>query len=140
MQKQIAIITIAALAASLSMLAGCSAGAHEIIDSTEACISCHAEKQTYANATPANATACASEITVSTSADRITVCKPTFTKEDGSYYVPVLAKTAAVTDGAATVQLDEGYWVICIADGNTAKSSVLVHVSNAADSATEISL
>lgn len=131
-----------ATAVCVTCAAGLSAcgSAHEIIASGEACTSCHDEKTTYEVASPANAVACGTQLTVQTKESAVIVCKPIFISEDGSSYVPQRASQATVKDGTATLTLEEGTWAICTADDDNVKAQKLVTVSSANSEAATIEL
>ena len=130
--------TVVAFACALAFglaLAGCSAGAHQIIDANDSCTSCHSdEKQTYDVASPANAEQVASTLTVNADADKVYVCEPVFTKEDGSHFVPRAVTSVPTSGGSATVQLDPGTWVIALDEGDTATSKLVTVADGGAES------
>ena len=113
-------------------LSACSGGLnHEILDSGEECLSCHEEEpQTYElDSAPSSATDCGTTITVTTDAEEVYVCDPTFASEDGAKYVPFAETRVSVSDGQATVDLEEGVWAICIDNGDGSSKGVLVNAS-----------
>ena len=120
-------------------LAGCS-GAHEIIDSGKQCTSCHADKQTYDVASPLSAIQTGTNVTVQTSASCIEVCSVTFISEDGSKFVPERCRTVSVDGGSATIELSDGTWALCVANGNSVSKSVLVCVDSGLQAETSVSL
>lgn len=127
-----AIVLAALFACALS---GCSGGGHQIVDSANACVECHSDdKATFEDATPQGAEQVSSALSVSTSADAVAVCKPLYTAEDGSSYVPVLVKSVQASDGTASLQLDEGTWVIAIDNGDSATTKLVTVADGGADS------
>lgn len=121
-----------ALALSLSVvgLAACS-GSHQVIDSGEACVKCHSdEKATYEVANPKGAVSSDGELTVKSSASQIAICKVTFISEDGSRFVPMQYSAKQVSDGQASISLEEGTWALCVIDGSDVKKSQIVVVSD----------
>lgn len=146
-RSTIALAVVAAAAVSLFALAGCSSGAggatsqHQIISSTQECIMCHEEKDTYDLTADdlSSAVTCGTTVTVSTDESSVVVCEPIFTKESGSQYTPQKDTSVSVSDGTATVELDEGIWALCIDEGD-ASTCVLVVVDASVDDVVEISL
>lgn len=129
-KAMLASAAIAALAASAALV-GCSGAQHQVVDSSNGCLSCHSEdKPTYEWGTqvPSSAVECALSVTVKTSADRVVVCTPLFTAEDGSSYVPVQQSAVSVRDGQAAVDLEEGLWVLALDEGDSARTA-LVHAT-----------
>ncbi len=141
LKSRILTATVAA-AVCITCVVGLSAcgSAHEIIASGEACASCHDEKTTYEVASPANAVACGTQLTVQTKESAVVVCKPIFISEDGSSYVPQRASQVNVKDGSAALTLEEGTWVICTADGDKVKAQKLITVSAANSGSTTVEL
>ena len=128
-------LTILCALMSTCALAGCSGGGHQIVDSADSCIECHSdEKATYDVASPAGAEQVSATLSVSTSADAVSVCEPLYTAEDGSSYVPVLVKSVQATDGSASLQLDEGTWVIAIDNGDSAVAKLVTVADGGASS------
>lgn len=119
-------------------LAGCAAGPHQIIESEGQCVDCHSDShEIYDVDASSKATAVASTVDVTADADEVVVCKPLFTSEDGSYFVPLSQRTFSVEGGVAKVELEPGTWVLAIDKGETAVSK-LVTVSD--DGAASIEL
>lgn len=124
-----------ALALSLS---GCAAGAHQIVESEGECVSCHSDSHEFYDVDASSkATSVSASVEVTADAEEIAVCKPLFTSEDGSYYVPLMQRTFSVEGGIAKVELEPGTWVLAIDKGESAVSK-LVTVSG--DGATSIEL
>ncbi len=123
---------LAAAVAGMTMLAGCSGGnTHQIIAAGQNCSACHSdEKATFEVAQPKDAAETSGEVVVKTSADKLVICKVAFTSEDGSSYVPVQHSTVTVTDGQASITLDEGTWAICINEGSSSKSALVQATGN----------
>jgi uncharacterized membrane protein len=134
------LLSICAACMCAIALCGCSGG-HQIIDSVNECSSCHSDKNAVDNTTvTADATQSNGNITVSAKGEnRVYVCTPAFTDEQGSYYVPVKSKVVTLTDGSANIELDEGYWVIAKDNGGSS-DNVLVEVSPEYADGVEISL
>lgn len=118
------------MCAAMFALVGCS-GTHQLVGQGKTCSSCHSDSKTeYTVTSPKDAIACGGEVEVSTSASEVYVCEPTFISEDGSKYVPVQKSVKKVDGGSATIQLEEGNWVICTADDVNIKKAVLLTVSS----------
>lgn len=127
------VLTSFALAAGLFSLAGCAAGQHQVIDAGEACSSCHSdEKATYEWGTdvPSSTVESGASVTVRTDAPSVAVCRPVFTAQDGSGFVPEKLTDATVRDGEAVVSLEDGLWALCVDEGDAARAR-LVHVDSA---------
>ena len=126
--RRVAAFAVAgALSGVALMLSGCLMGSHEMIDFNEECISCHSEKETYDDAQPADAVECATTLEVSTSEDVVYVCEPVFISEDGGKFVPRKSTQARATDGKATLELEEGFWVLCTGElGKSAQKLIKV--------------
>ena len=132
------VVLLLCIVAAGTALMGCSSSTHEVIESSETCMSCHGEEKTTYDIEPENTQAVASTVTVSTSATTVYVCEPLFAYEDDdSFYVPRMVSSVSVTDGSATIQLEEGTWAL-VAGQDTSASRVLVHVSS--DGVQEIEL
>lgn len=125
------VLALTILCGAGASLSGCSTtNTHQIIDSNQACVSCHSdEKTTYDVSSPKGIIETGAQIVVKTSADKVAVCKPTFISEDGSKFVPVACSTTTTNDGQADITLDEGTWVLGIEEDGSSKSQV-VYVSN----------
>lgn len=132
-------------ALSLATLAGCGAGAqgtvtHQIVQGANACVTCHpSDRAPFADATPANATACNGTVEVTTNSDTVIVCKPLCGKEDGSFCIPERMTSVKVEDGKATVELEEGIWAVCIDKGGSS-NGVIVNVTPGAGQAVSATL
>ncbi len=121
-------------------LTGCS-GAHEVINNGESCTSCHSDsKQTYDVSSPKDAVSSNGTVTVKTSASSVVVCKPVFTAEDGSKFVPEQQTSKTVSGGSVEITLEEGTWVLATVDGSSVKASKLVTVSSSASGPAEVEL
>ena len=134
---------LAVLAAGLLALAGCSGSAgsstsqHQVVSSTQDCTFCHEEKETYDidAADVANILETGTTVTVETDESTVVVARATFINVSGSKYVPREYTTASVSDGQATIELDEGVWVLCLDEGD-GSTCVIVSVSAGGDDAT----
>ncbi len=132
-------VVASACAAALTLgalgLVGCS-GAHQVIGAGQACSSCHSDtKATYEVSSPKDAVTCSGTVNVKTSASSVVVCVPTFISEDGSRFVPEQRRTVNVSNGTATLDLEQGTWAIVVADGDNVKASKVVVVDASASSA-----
>lgn len=120
-------------------LVGCGSGQHEVIDQGQECSSCHSgEKQVYDVAAPASAVQSNGSVSVKTSAEQVSVCKPIFVSQDGSRFVPEQVSSAKVVDGSAQLELSEGTWAICT-NGQSVKAQ-LVTVSPDASGSADVEL
>lgn len=135
------LLPVAVLGALLLALPGCAAGPHQVIGANDECPTCHSDqKATYeVDAGTVNAAQAGSTVAVETQASEIAVCRPTFTAQDGSYFVPVEVRTVPVVDGRATVELEDGLWALCIDKGDTA-TSMLVSADSSFAANTNIAL
>lgn len=135
-------LTMLALGVLLVALTGCSAAQHQIIDAGQDCKACHSEeKPTYEGGAgvPADVVESGAQVTVETDAASIVVCRPVFTSEDGSTFVPEKASSAPVSGGRATVELEDGLWALCVDEGDTARAQ-LIHVDSSSASTAVVKL
>lgn len=125
------------------VLAGCAgAGSvtHQMVSSEGSCVSCHADdRRVDAGATPIGATVCNGTVEVTTDADAVYVCRPLCVQGESSTYVPLAGTRVGVEDGVATVQLDEGIWVVCIDKGDAVRGE-LVEASAASGESLSLTL
>lgn len=139
----VAACAAAGVLAGALALAGCSSAGtvtHQIISSENVCINCHSgDRQAYADATPANVQTCNGTVEVSTDASAVYVCRPLCGTEDGSFCIPLQGTQVSVKDGTATIQLEEGTWIVCIDTGG-ASSGVLVTTDASANEPLEVTL
>ena len=127
-----ALSTPIALVSTLLLLAGCAAGQHQIVDASETCASCHSEEKPvyeWGTEVPAGAVESAASVTVKAEASSIVVCRPVFTAQDGSSYVPEKVSSVSLADGQAVVELEDGLWALCVDEGDAARAK-LVHVGS----------
>lgn len=125
-----ALACAACLALSAVLLAGCAgSGQHQVIGASETCASCHSEEKPVFEGVevPASAVRSDGSVTIKADAPSVTVCRPVFTAQDGSSYVPEESASASLVDGQAVVELDEGLWALCVDEGDAARAR-LVHV------------
>ncbi len=126
---------VAALGFGAIGLTGCS-GAHQMISAGEDCSSCHSDsKSSYEVSSPKDAVTSNGTVNVKTSASSIIVCVPTFISEDGSRFVPEQRRTVNVSNGTATLELEQGTWALVVADGDNVKASKIVVVDASASPA-----
>lgn len=125
------LVSTLVLTVGLFGLSACSGGLnHEIINVGEDCLECHEEQpETYDLDAPSSATDCGTTITVTTDADTVYVCEPVFASEDGAKYVPEADSRVSVSDGTATIELEEGVWAICVETSDTTSNGVIVNAS-----------
>ncbi len=131
-------VLVVASAIMGATLAGCSVTTHQIVSSTDSCASCHSEvPATYdvADSEVSVTQTCGTTITVETSQSEVIACKPLYVSESGKDYVPLRKQTARVDDGKATLELEEGLWLIAIDKGDSSKS-VFIYVDASAENAT----
>ncbi len=127
-------LTVLFATVSACALAGCSGGDHQIVDSADSCIECHSDdKAVYDVASPTGAEQVSSALTVSTSADAVAICEPLYTAEDGSTYVPVLVKSVQASGGSASLELEEGTWVIAVDNGDSSVTKLVTVADGGAD-------
>ena len=110
-------------------LAGCSPAAHEVVDASQDCSSCHSEEKAVYDAPsqgfPGAQTVGASA-TVNASALSVVVCEPRFTSEEGSSFVPVRVAECKTAGGVANIEFpSDGPWVLC-PDGDSSKAVLVV--------------
>lgn len=125
------VIVACALGAALLGLAGCGASSHKIIDADEECVPCHSSTPATVLDTPSSAAKAqdvGTTVQVATKEATVYVCQPVFTDSSKFPAVPVKYQEVEVTDGVATVALDEGYWMLAVGTDSNAKS-VLVKAS-----------
>lgn len=125
-----ALACAACLALSAVLLAGCAGeNRHQVISAGETCASCHSEEKPVFEGVEVPASAVRSDggVTVKADAPSVSVCRPVFTETDGSSYVPEESASAALADGQAVLELEEGLWALCVDEGDTARAK-LVHV------------
>ncbi|MBE6466075.1 hypothetical protein [Denitrobacterium detoxificans] len=130
-----ACLSAAALMCAL-FLGGCGPKGHQIVSPTKECTSCHGEKTTYGTTAHNDALHSNNTVTVSTKADKVSVCTPLFTSADGTAYTPILDHVENVEGGKVTLQLDDGVWAICLDNGDSSVGQIVVVSSDESDSAT----
>ena len=133
--SMLAISSICALS-----LSGCLFGSHDIIAADEQCTSCHEEKTTYEVSNPKDAMTVGNELQIKTSASTVIACKPIFTSEDGSSYVPQRSTQATARDGQATLTLEDGIWAICAAEDDKVTAEKIVIVDSSLNQSTAFEL
>ena len=133
------IVFCAAGALALGLTACAGGSSHQVIDLAKPCVSCHEQKTTYDDVDTGKATKSNGTVKVKTSAEKVSVCKPTFTSSDGSTYVPVRQSTVQVSGGEATVELEEGIWALCLDKGDKSSGQIVVVSASESESA-EITL
>ncbi len=107
--------------------AGCSKTGHQIV--TQSCGDCHRDvPETFEVESPKGAIESCGAVVVSAE-DEVVICKPVFTDEEGTMYVPVSKAVCNPTNGTATLALDPGVWAICKSDGDEASIGKLVIVT-----------
>ena len=122
-------------------LVGCSGNNHQIISTTQDCLTCHGSgKETYEVASPSSAKTTEGKVVVKTSAESLVICNVVFTSSDGSSYVPESYKTVAVSNGQAEIELEAGIWAICIDEGSSSKSVLISSNGNASGEALSVEL
>lgn len=118
---------------ALFSLMACSSEPHQIVPSEDSCRSCHSDTPTtYEVAEVSRAKQSGTSVMVETQASTITICKPLFTKEDASHFVPVTQNTVKVDGSPQLVELDEGFWTVCTQEDGTL-SVELIQVDKAYD-------
>ena len=122
-------------------LVGCSGNGHQIISTSQDCLTCHSSgKETYEVASPSSAKTTEGKVIVKTSAESLVVCTVIFTSSDGSSYVPENYKTVSVSNGQAEIELAAGIWAICIDEGGSSKSVLISSNGNASGEALSVEL
>lgn len=139
--RKVAVATAMAFALATAFgLVGCGSGQHEVIDQGQDCSSCHSGgKQVYDVASPASAVQSGGTVSVKTSAEQVSVCKPIFVSEDGSKFVPEQVSSVKVADGSAQVELSEGAWALCTQGQGSVKAQ-LVTVSSEESAPVDVEL
>lgn len=135
-------IAALALVVLVAALAGCAPGQHQVIDASEACVSCHSDDKavcSWGADVPAGTIESGPAVTVKTDASSVLVCMPAFTFEDGSAFVPVRDRAVSVREGEAAVQLEDGSWALCTDRGGSVRAQ-LVHVSSSSPHAAVVEL
>lgn len=112
---------------TVSLLTGCAASTHPIVEADQTCMTCHNEPQTYDYTVVPEASYVQSELEVKTSAPTVKVCTPHFTSEDGLNYVSQVVDEVEVKDGVANVSLGFGLWTLVVNDGS-GENTKLVYV------------
>ena len=141
MNREFALATTLAIAATLAAtaLAGCGTGAHEIVDFTEDCTSCHDEKPTYGPVGDvASATQVGTTVTISSKAATVSVCEVTFISEDCSKFAPSAYKTVYMSEGSGQIELSEGYWALCTGENGTDSQKLIKVVDGGPTDAVEV--
>ena len=131
----------AVMAVSLLLLAGCAPKGHQVIESQDQCMSCHSdERPIYDVADKAEAIASGGSVVVKTPAGTVYLCKPLFTNEQATHYVPLEVRQFDVEDGTVDITIDEpGVWAICYDTGD-ASVGELVRVEAGSSETPEITL